>query len=342
MIIAVTNKQPLISVVMPAYNSELYLAEAINSILRQSHSNLELIVVDGSAHKKCAVIASAFSDPRVRYFQRPSEELVSARNFGVREARGSYIANLDADDIAAPERLSEQLLYLRANSCQICGSWMKAHGQESRIIQYPVADIDIKFSMLFYSPLANPTILGEATLFKQNPYHISTAEDYDLSTRLAQRGVVFGNVSAPLVTYRTHPLQTSIVKVKAMLKDSEPIARRFARYYLPQEQFAALEAFTFGMRPRYSKAEALQLCALSLRLARERAVSQLVLMRLFPLWFRKVIPMNPAVLFCYLKIARNASLPLWTAETLNIGVQSLLSLDKDSPVFGVLKRFART
>src|SRR3990172_7738605 len=125
---------------------------------------------------------------------------------------------------------------------------MRRHGLG--LLRNPELDKNIKFSMLFFSPLANPTILGEAALFKQNPYHISTAEDYDLWTRLARRGVVFGNVPAPLVNYRTHPLQTSIIKVEGMVKDSEPIARRFAEYYLPKDQSSALEAFSFGMRPR--------------------------------------------------------------------------------------------
>ncbi len=340
MIIVAINSEPLISVVMPVYNAELYVAEAIESILNQTHRNLELIIIDDCRHNKCKDVASTYSDPRVRYERGRGEGLVAARNYGVNLARGLYIANMDADDIAVPARLSVQLQYLKTNGCHICGSWMRRNGLG--LHRNPVSDKDIKFSLLFFSSLANPTILGKADLFKENPYHISTAEDYDLWTRLAQRDVVFGNVPAPLVNYRTHPLQTSIIKVEGMIKDSEPIARRFAEYYLPRDQFAALEALSFGMSPRYSRPEAVELCELSLYVARERAVSQSVLVKIFALFFRKVVPMNPAVLFSYLRIARKASLPLWTAETFNVGVQSLLSLNKDNPLFGVLKKFGRS
>lgn len=342
MIMEVANKQPLISVIMPAYNSERYLAEAIGSILIQSYRNLELIIIDGSAHKKCEAIASAFSDPRIRYFHRSGEGLVSARNFGAEQARGYYIANLDADDIAVPERLSEQLKYLQNNDCQICGSWMKVLGKGKSIVQYPRSDEDIKFSMLFYSPIPNPTILGEATLFKENRYNNSTAEDYDLWTRLAQQRIVFGNVPAPLVSYRRHPHQTSIVKFGEMVRDSEPVAKRYAESYLPKKQFEAMEKFSFGMSHRYSLTEAVQLCELSLSLAYERSVSKKVLARMFPIFFRKINPMNAAAFVAYLKMARKAELPIWSAETFNLGVQSLLALNKDSRLFGLLKKFART
>ena len=327
---------------MPAFNSERYLADAIGSILIQSHSNLELIIIDGSAHKKCAEIALAFSDPRIRYFHRFGEGLASARNFGSEQACGSYIANLDADDIAVPERLSEQLKYLQNNDCQICGSWMKVLGRGNSITQYPLSDKDIKFSMLFYSPIPNPTILGEVTLFKENRYNNSTAEDYDLWTRLAEQGIVFGSIPAPLVSYRTHTAQTSIVKFEEMVRDSEPVAKRYAESYLPKKQFEAMEKFSFGMSYRYSLTEAVQLCELTWGLAYERSVSTTVLTRMFPRFFRKITPMNPAVLVAYLKMARKAEIPIWTEDTIKLGIQSLLALNKDSRLFSFLKRLART
>mgnify|MGYP001146457269 FL=1 len=107
-----TGKQHLVSVVIPAYNAELYIKHAIDSILCQSHSDLEVIIVnDGSTDNTQAIVMS-FTDPRVRLVNKTNGGMSSARNAGVDQAKGEYLAFLDADDYWMPDKLEKQISLL--------------------------------------------------------------------------------------------------------------------------------------------------------------------------------------------------------------------------------------
>lgn len=105
---------PLISVIIPAYNADKFLAEAIASILEQAYSPLEILVVDDGSDDRTGAIAREFGDP-VQYHVKPHGGAGSARNHGMNNARGEWIAFLDADDLWAADKLSLQLEALRAN-----------------------------------------------------------------------------------------------------------------------------------------------------------------------------------------------------------------------------------
>lgn len=107
---------PKISVIMPAYNAERYIREAIDSILRQTWSDFELIIIDDGSTDSTAAIIAEYTDNRIRFCPNAQNMGVAATlNRGLELACGAYIARMDADDISLPERFAKQAAYLDAH-----------------------------------------------------------------------------------------------------------------------------------------------------------------------------------------------------------------------------------
>ncbi len=110
---------PIISVIMPVYNAELYLKDAINSVLQQSFTQLELIIVnDGSTDHSVDIIQS-YNDPRIKYFERENSGQTKASNFGLTQAKGDYIKFFDADDILHSQHLSSQYEVIQGSNMKL-------------------------------------------------------------------------------------------------------------------------------------------------------------------------------------------------------------------------------
>ncbi|MFS8652378.1 MAG: glycosyltransferase family 2 protein, partial [Caldibacillus sp.] len=104
---------PFVTVFMPVYNSGKYLVEAIESILRQTYRNLELLIVDDGSTDHSIEIIKTFADPRIRLIKNDQNRGIPfTRNVGLKEARGKYLAIMDSDDISHPERIERQVAYL--------------------------------------------------------------------------------------------------------------------------------------------------------------------------------------------------------------------------------------
>lgn len=119
------TSSPLVSVVTPVYNAALFLEQTIQSVLNQTYPHWELILVDDGSTDASFEIAEAFSkkDSRIKSFQlKENQGAGVSRNFGIREAIGTYIAFLDADDLWTPEKLQKQLDFMIKNNCKICYS----------------------------------------------------------------------------------------------------------------------------------------------------------------------------------------------------------------------------
>ncbi|MBF2021559.1 MAG: glycosyltransferase family 2 protein [Hydrococcus sp. C42_A2020_068] len=106
----------LVSVIVPVYNVEKYIAQTIRSVLNQTYSNFELIVVDDESPDKSAEICRQFQDPRIRIIHQKNRGLAGARNAGIRHAKGDYLAFLDGDDLWLPEKLEKHVQHLEASS----------------------------------------------------------------------------------------------------------------------------------------------------------------------------------------------------------------------------------
>lgn len=224
--------RPLVSVVLPVYNGEEYLADAINSILAQTFSDFELILIDDGSTDGSPKILKEYEhrDPRVRVIVRENRGLVTTLNDAIAVARGKWIARMDQDDIALPHRLERQLEWLASTGADISGSWVQRFGSsDKRLVKLRQTDEAIKMEILFCSPFAHPAVMMRTELVKHLRYNIACekAEDYDLWERAAEAGWKMTNVQEVLLMYRVHAAQISTKTAMLQLQVSLQIQRRY-------------------------------------------------------------------------------------------------------------------
>lgn len=217
----VIHETPSVSVIIPTFNSHLYLADAVNSILSQTFSNFELITIDDESGDGSADIirSLAATEPRIRPFFIQHGGIARAMNRGIAEARGNYISYLDHDDLALPNRLESQLAWMQKHDLDICGSCFKRIGDNSNLMWFPESNLAICHEMLFSCSLLQTGVMLRTDIAKENPYREDvTFLDYELWTRLAGR-YRMGNIQQILTLYRSHPQQTSILKSEEFRQD---------------------------------------------------------------------------------------------------------------------------
>lgn len=216
--------QPLVSVVVPVFNAQQYLAEAIKSIFNQSYKNFELLVFnDGSTDQSLRVLRS-FSDDRIRLFEsKENRGYIYHLNKGLELAKGKYIARMDADDISLPERFERQVALMEQNpGLGVCGTWFESfnEGGKLSVTQYPVDDAGIRLMLFYQNAFCHPSVMLRAAVLKQNGFRyeadVMPAEDYHLWVRLAAKAKL-ANVPEVLFRYRMH--EENISYKEAQKKD---------------------------------------------------------------------------------------------------------------------------
>lgn len=227
---------PTISVVLPAFNAEKYVREAVQSVLTQSFTNFELIIInDGSTDGTLAILEELREqDSRIIIVSRENKGLVQSLNEGLDLARGLWIARMDADDIAMPQRFERQLQWLEQTGADMCGSWIKLFGaSDKHIVKLPQTDEAIKMWLLFAAAFAHPTVMMRAKLIKKMRYDKAweKCEDYDLWERAARAGWIMTNVPEVLLLYRQHESQTSTRSSTYQQMCSQKIRRRLWEFW---------------------------------------------------------------------------------------------------------------
>lgn len=205
---------PRISVIMPVYNAEKYLREAIDSILVQSYTDFELIVINDCSTDGTEKIVLSYQDPRIVYVKNEKNlGVAETLNRGLHVARGEYIARMDADDRSVSHRFEKQVDYLDKNPhAVLCGSRVIVFTDtgEHRPANYPTEDGQIRTMLLFSCPLAHPSVMIRKSVIDEHGLQYEVAfekvEDYRLWTRLAEYGQLC-NLPEPLLYYRKHPGQ---------------------------------------------------------------------------------------------------------------------------------------
>ena len=200
---------PAISVVMPVYNGGLYLKEAIDSILNQTFTDFEFIIInDGSTDNSENVILS-FNDNRIRYFYKENTGISDTLRYGIDKSKGFYIARMDADDISLPKRLQLQFDYLKRNkNCILVGSAVYYIDERGSFIGRSLpysSDFAIKFNLKFGSVIVHPSVMFTKSAYeKSHGYNIfikGMFEDYILWLDMSEYGK-YHNLSIPLLSYR--------------------------------------------------------------------------------------------------------------------------------------------
>jgi glycosyltransferase involved in cell wall biosynthesis len=202
--------QPIISVLIPAYNVENYIQEAIASIQAQTLPNFEMIVLnDGSCDGTLSVAERmARVDPRIRIISLPSRSgIVTALNTGLLSCTAPFIARMDADDVAVPDRLERQLVFLQSRSnVALVGSAMTTineNGEEVGFAPVPITEKAITRSLVFGPPCSH-IWLARRKLYEQLKGYreLAPAEDYDFLLRAVASGFQIANLPEPLMRIR--------------------------------------------------------------------------------------------------------------------------------------------
>ena len=206
--------EPLISVLMSVYNCEKYLAAAVDSILAQTFTDFEFLIVnDGSTDQSLPLLTGyAARDARVRLVSRPNTGITRALNEMVGLARGRYLARMDSDDIAVPERFAKQVAYLDAHpECVIVGSrvmLMDPYGSPVAPSGHKLTHEEIDHELLTQSgwALVHPSVMMRRSAVERIGGYDERwkhCEDHDLFLRLAEVGRV-ANLPDVLLWYRRH------------------------------------------------------------------------------------------------------------------------------------------
>jgi glycosyltransferase involved in cell wall biosynthesis len=209
------KSQPLVSVVMPTFNTLEFISQAVDSILIQSHKNIELIIVDDGSTDGTQDYIMALKDVRINYHRFESNRgVIFARNYAISLAKGQFIALMDSDDISDPDRIRIQLEYMNRNDLDVCGAFNKTLNSKTGKIRFKKSfqdDVDLKALLTIYCSVCNPVMMMRSHIAKNHLYSedFKHAEDYAYWCDIARSGVKMANVPQPLLTYRVHDSQIS-------------------------------------------------------------------------------------------------------------------------------------
>jgi glycosyltransferase involved in cell wall biosynthesis len=212
------KKELLVSVIMPAYNAEKYIGEAIESILNQTFKDFEFIILDDCSTDKTWEIIQEYAvkDERIVAVKNEKNLKISATlNKGINLARGKYIARMDADDWSFPYRLEKQIDFMESNpEVVISGGSIDITNSKLEHInyrKYPLDDVGARKIIFRYSPFAHPVVMYRTEYVKIAGLYYQyffLAQDYDLYFRIGMLGK-FGNIPDLLLKLRTHKRSSS-------------------------------------------------------------------------------------------------------------------------------------
>ncbi len=203
-----------ISVLMAVHNGELYLKEAIESILSQTFSDFEFIIINDCSTDDSEIIIRSFSDDRIKlYTNNCNLGLTKSLNLGLNLCGGQYIARMDADDISHPDRFLKQIKFLDENlDYGVCGSWYTLFDDSGSIHVAKLIEQHnlLQASLLIKNQMGHPTIMLRKSVLDNNNIrydeNLITSQDYNLWLRLSIVCKLY-NIQESLLDYRIHPNQ---------------------------------------------------------------------------------------------------------------------------------------
>ncbi|SHG44384.1 Glycosyltransferase involved in cell wall bisynthesis [Salegentibacter echinorum] len=217
------NNLPLISVVLPVYNCGSYISEAIESILSQTISDFELLIIDDASQDDTVSQVEAFEDKRIRLIKKTvNKGLIDSLNLGFSLAKGKYIARMDGDDISLRNRFEKQLAILENNQdIKAVGCWLQFFGNENKVLKHFEYHSQIQAQLLNSCPMSLGSVLLEKEAFKKFKFDKDKlhVEDYDFWSRSAWE-CEFYNIPEFLYLYRVHGNQVSSKYRKIQLAGS--------------------------------------------------------------------------------------------------------------------------
>jgi glycosyltransferase involved in cell wall biosynthesis len=230
---------PLVSIILPVFNSEKFLREAIDSVLKQSVVDFELLIIyDKSSDSSLDIINEYLSfDSRVSIVNGTGEGLSTALNLGLKRAKGKYVARMDSDDISLPNRLEKQISLLEACNADICGCHWFVVNKNLKYFDVKIVPTEPYIFPVWLSytvPFAHGSVLMRRSFIIQNNLiygGVKYAEDYDLWIKFHECAATFINVNEFLYIYRDYDYSVSKIVSSQNNKDSRRLRRYFVNKY---------------------------------------------------------------------------------------------------------------
>lgn len=210
-----TNELPLISVIMPCYNREKYVVEAIESILNQTYSNFEFIIIDDCSTDNTFKVVKKYAEKDNRILALRNDKnycYVHSLNKGIKLAKGKYIARMDDDDISLPQRFEKQVEFLENNKDVVAlGTFIKVFSDDMKEYYSWVSETEpevLKILINFFNPMCHPSVMIRKSFLEEKKLSYSKehefTEDYYLWNQIIQNGGKIANLSEILLKYRSH------------------------------------------------------------------------------------------------------------------------------------------
>ncbi len=263
---------PLVSVLMPCYNVELYVEEALSSIINQSYTQLEIIVInDCSTDSTLSILNKlAVKDSRIKVVSNETNlKLIDTLNLGVGLCTGDYIARMDADDISFPDRIAKQVSFLEKNKDYDVVSTQlytfKTGSKRKNLYHNPENFEELKAYLLFRSGICHPAVMIRRTLFTERNLSFEKeylyVEDYALWVK-ASYITKLANLSEPLLYYRVHDSQVSVLNEQKQIDNKKTVFQiHCEKLGLPiTPDFLDLYSSVAECVPKISSLEYLQKC----------------------------------------------------------------------------------
>lgn len=228
---------PEISIVMPVYNAEKYLAEAIQSILDQTYTHFEFIIInDGSTDNSLNIIKKyKAKDNRILLINRENKGIIKSLNEGIEQAQGKYIARMDADDINLPNRLEKQIKFMKKENLDACGCHyflINDCGSYVDSATVPLTANNFINYLSITTPFCHPSVIIKKEFMTSNNIYYGkgqykVAEDYILWVNFFENNAALGNVDEFLFKYREYEQSLSHVNKTGISSDKRKIAKSF-------------------------------------------------------------------------------------------------------------------
>ena len=235
------NENDMISVILPVYNSEKFLAAAIESILNQSYKSFELLIFNDGSTDGSAAIIEQYSDSRIVFVNSPENKgYLHWLNVGISASKGKYIARMDSDDIALPDRFELQIQFLELHpEIAIAGTGILVFDEinpEKKVITVS-SEREIRWGLIFKNMLVHPSVMmrreaitNAGLLYKQAFYG---SEDYRFWTDAIKAGLRVTNLQDVLLRYREHGNNFTKKNRERQVENSKKIAKDYLRFLMP-------------------------------------------------------------------------------------------------------------
>ena len=251
---------PELTVLMPVFNSEKYLADAIDSMLAQTFADFEFLILDDGSTDNSVAIIQSYQDTRIRFYRNEKNMgITPTLNKGIELATTDYIARMDADDISYPDRLQKQFTYLKAHpDCALVSALVRVISEDGQFIRQDRFKSELFYYNLTFSCwIYHPTVMyRKQAVEKVKRYSTAYAEDYELFWQLSRHFKLY-NLPEVLLDYRVtdQSLHQVLKKQEYEIAEQEQVLRNI-RYYtssdfsIPSDY---IECYRFNFQPLLSE-----------------------------------------------------------------------------------------